>query len=220
MAAKTEAFPSQQFIEVKTIEDDIVWTREGNLRKILLVSGINFDLKSEEEKSIIVFAFQNLLNSLDFSLQFFVHSRRLNIDRYLRKLNDIQKTEPSELLKNQIGEYQEFIRSFVNENAIMAKNFFVVVPYDPIPISKAGMDLAKKVFGLFRSKTTEEAPAAKPREENISQLTLRVDQAINGLNQIGLRAVPLNNDELVELFFNLYNPTEIEKEEVPTQQEE
>lgn len=208
---KKEVSPSQQFVEIEAIENDTIKLKNGGLRKILLVSGLNFDLKSEEEQGMISFAFQNLLNSLDFSLQIFVHSRKLNIESYLSMLNQRESQEPNELLKNQIAEYREFIRTFVSQNAIMEKTFFVAVPFDPISLPTSG-GIAEKLTGIFKkaNKPIKESPI----EEKTEQLDLRVDETVASLNQIGLRAVPLNNDELIELFYNLYNPAAIEKKDI------
>ena len=206
---KPESAASQQFIEIETIENDIVKMKSGGLRKVLLVAGMNFDLKSEEEQGLITYAFQGFLNSLDFSTQIFIHSRKLNVENYLKKITERETQEPNDLLKNQISEYREFIKTFVSQNAIMMKTFFVVVPYDPINLPKSGAGIAETLTGIFKKK-----PAGVKEEtsaESIQQLGLRVEQVVNGLNQIGLRSLPLNTDELVELFYNLYNPAETEK---------
>lgn len=211
--SKQESLSTQQFIDLETIENGVIKLKSGALRKILLVSGTNFALKSEEEQGIITYAFQGFLNSLDFSVQFFIHSRKLNIDDYLKKLEERELQEENGLLKNQILEYREFIKSLVGQNAIMQKRFFVVVPYDPIQIPKAGLDVAEKMLGWLKSKTPQEAAAKKEEslQESLEQLEKRIDQVISGLNQVGLRAVTLNQEELLELFYNLYNPATVEK---------
>src|SRR3989344_6624331 len=205
MATKQESLPTQEFIDIESIENGVIKLKSGALRKILLVSGTNFSLKSEEEQWIIIYAFQGFLNSLDFSVQFFIHSRKLNIDDYLKKLEGREQEEPDGLLKNQISEYREFIRSLVGENAIMKKRFFVIVPYDPIQIPKAGLDLVDKILNWAKAKTakTEGEKKSEDLSESLEQLDHRVDEVVNGLNQAGLRAVPLNDAELLELFYNL-----------------
>ena len=205
-----ETSSTQQFVEIEEIKDGVIVLKSGSLRRVLLVSGINFELKSEEEQNIITYAYQNFLNSLDFSVQFVVHSRRLSIKDYLEKLSNRREEEANELLKNQIGEYIEFIRSFVESNEIMRKTFFVVVPYDSITIPRGG----RKLFSLIKpGKQTQEVSAAdKSFDQKIIQLNQRVDQVTNGLIQIGLRVVALNDEELIELFYNLYNPESVEKE--------
>lgn len=205
-----ETSSTQQFVEIEEIKDGVIVLKSGSLRRVLLVSGINFELKSEEEQNIITYAYQNFLNSLDFSVQFVVHSRRLSIKDYLEKLSNRREEEANELLKNQIGEYIEFIRSFVESNEIMRKTFFVVVPYDSITIPRGG----RKLFSLIKpgKQTQGDSAADKSFDQKIIQLNQRVDQVTNGLIQIGLRVVALNDEELIELFYNLYNPESVEKE--------
>jgi len=216
MPAK-ETVSTQQFVDIEDIKDGVIILRNGGLRRVVMVSGTNFELKSEEEQNIIIGAYQNFLNTLDFSVQIIIHSRRLNIEGYLDMLSQRQIEEQNELLKNQIAEYIEFIRSFVKQNEIMAKTFFVVVPYD-------GMDIvqtAEKSFlsklspsALFGKKGKNETKQEEDLEERITQLNQRTEQVIVGLEQIGLRAVPLNDEELIELFYNLYNPQAIEKKDL------
>jgi len=201
---------TQQFVDVKEIRDGAVILKNGSLRRILLVSGVNFELKSEEEQNIITYAYQNFLNSLDFSVQFIIHSRKMNIGDYLDKLRDRKEQETNELLKNQIMEYVEFIGSFVESNEIMAKTFFVVVPYDSIAVSKGG----KKFLGFFGFGEKKDGVLEKTFEKKMIQLNQRTDQVTSGLVQVGLRVVPLNDEELIELFYNLYNPEAVEKKDL------
>ncbi len=213
-----ESQPTQKFVEIEDVKNGVVILKSGSLRSVLMVSGINFELKSEEEQNMITYAYQNFLNTLDFSAQFVIHSRKLNIGNYLDRMTERQNQETNELLRNQISEYAEFVRSFVELNAVMAKTFFVIVPYDPITIPTGG----KKLLGFFKSavpgmgpKTKTKAPGEKEGlEAGIAQLSQRVEQVTSGLSQIGLRVVALNNEELIELFYNLYNPESAERKEL------
>jgi len=201
--------PTQKFVEVKNIKNGVVFLKRDGLRKVLIVGGVNFDLKSEAEQNLILQSFQNFLNTLDFGLQFFIHSRKINVSEYLAKLRARKEEEPNELLKIQIEDYAEFIRVFVEENPIISKEFFVVVPYDPVGLATQ----AKGVLGFFQKKPAQKEVLAKEERErkNIEELNSRADQVMNGLEQMGLRATALDDEELVELFYNLYNPQLIEK---------
>jgi len=211
-----EAQPTQKFVEIEDVKNGVVILKSGSLRSVLMVSGINFELKSEEEQNMITYSYQNFLNTLDFSIQFVIHSRKLNIGNYLDRMTERQNQETNELLRNQISEYAEFIRSFVELNAVMAKTFFAIVPYDPITIPTGG----KKIFGFFKSAIPGMGPKAKAPgekeslEAGMAQLSQRVEQVTNGLGQIGLRVVALNDEELIELFYNLYNPESAERKEL------
>ncbi|MBI5079198.1 hypothetical protein HZB06_00780, partial [Candidatus Wolfebacteria bacterium] len=206
---------TQQFVDITDIKDGTVFLKSGGLRRVLIVSGINFDLKSEEEQNLILHSFQNFLNTLDFSIQFAVHSRKMNIDGYLEKLKERQTKEDNGLLKNQIGEYLEFVRSFVEMNAVMAKTFFAVVPYDPIQIPKGGANIINTLkFWEKTKKNNEKEKENEDAAKKISQMNQRADIVVDGLNQIGLRTVALNDEELTELFYNLYNPETTEKKDL------
>lgn len=200
--------PTQQFVEIQEIKNGAVFLKKGGLRKLLMVGGVNFDLKSQAEQTLILGAFQNFLNTLDFPIQFFIHSRKVNIGPYLERINWRKEDESNELLKIQIEEYIDFIRAFVEENPIINKTFFAVVPYDPLPITTG----VRGILSLFKKSSGTAAEQEKTKEEErLEQLHQRVDQVVAGLEQIGLRAQPLNDEELKELFYNLYNPQLIEK---------
>ena len=210
--AKKESQPTQKFIDIEAVREGTVVLKNGAIRKILMVSGLNFDLKSEEEQGLILYSYQNFLNSLEFPVQVFIHSRRLNIDGYIKRLEGLEAAEPNELLKNQIAGYREFIRSFVGQNPIMNKSFFVIVPFDPIQIPGASSGITDKIFGAF--KKTAQSPTGdkeKSFQHNLLQLNQRVDRVVSGLNGIGLQSLPLDDSALIELFYNLYNPAAIEK---------
>ncbi len=207
-----KSLSTQEFVELKEVRDGVIFLKNGALRQLLMVSGINFDLKSEQEQDLMTYGYQNLLNALDFSIQIFIHSRRLNIESYLLKLQERHTQETNELLKTQIAEYLEFIKSFVANNAIMDKTFFVIVPYDPVYLPKA----AKGILSFIKKEKPAASQAVQSEniQQNLQQLNQRVDQVIVGLQQIGLRAVPLGTEETTELIYNLYNPQLIEKGEL------
>jgi type IV secretory pathway VirB4 component len=208
-----KSLSTQQFVEVREVREGVIFLKNGSLRQLLMVSGVNFDLKSETDQDLMTYAYQNLLNALDFSIQIFIHSRRLNIASYLQKLQECQNQETNGLLKTQIAEYLEFIKSFVANNAIMDKTFFVVVPYDPVVLPKAG----KRLLGFIKKRGVLTTPGNQiPQSEediqrHLQQLKQRVDQVMAGLQQIGVRVVPLNTEETIELIYNLYNPQLIER---------
>lgn len=204
---KGAAKPSQEFVAVKKIKEGIVYLKKGGMCRILIVSGVNFDLKSEAEQNMILGSFQNFINTLDFSVQFFIHSRKVNINEYLKKMRERREQETNELLKIQIEEYISFIQSFIDQNDIVSKSFFVVVPYESLSVSGQ----TKGLFSFLKSSKENAQAEENATQEDIQQLNHRVDSVSAGLEQIGLRVVPLEDDEIVELFYNLYNPQLVEK---------
>lgn len=195
---------TQQFLEIDQIKEGVVVLRNKSLRGIIMVSSLNFALKSEEEQNAIIYQFQEFLNSLDFSLEIVVQSRRLNITGYLDKLKELEKTQENELLKIQIAEYQKFIRDLIAGGAIMSKNFFVVVPFSlvELPGIEATKGLLKR--GEAGAMTEEYFQRAK------TQLWQRMEFTALGLRRCGLQCIPLNTTELIELFWSQYHPEEAE----------
>ncbi len=213
---------TQDLVAVEQIKDGVVVLKNGSLRQIIMVGGINFSLKSEQEQNLLTRAYQDFLNGLNFPIQIVIHSRKINIERYLGTLEERKAQEISGLLQDQITEYQSFIRQFVSENAIMEKTFFVVATFYPTNISN--LPGSAKILGFLpflKKKDAAPAPSATATDqvllkENLTQLSQRVNQVIDGLQAIGLTALALNDEQLVELFYNFYNPETVEREKVVT----
>lgn len=202
MASSTKA--TQQFVPIRDIRDGVVILKNGQMNMILLASSINFALKSIDEQRAVLSQFQNFLNTIDFSLQIYVQSRQLNIQPYLNILREREPKQDNDLMRIQLREYIDFINTFMDEVDVMSKNFFVVVPFTP-----AGVDISKGFSGIFGgSKKNPEVLKDTKFEENRIQLEQRVSVVEQGLNRIGVRTIQLKNDELVELYYHLYNPTE------------
>ena len=210
---------SQNLVEVDGIKESTVVLKDGSFRQILMVSGVNFALKSEEEQNVISAAYANFLNSIDFGIHIIVHSRTINIERYLGDLGKRAEQESSPLLQSQIKEYAEFIRKFVQDNAIMSKSFFVVVPWHPVGLpSVSGAVSILPSFGKKKDEAAEkqrvDVEKATSFAENLQQLAQRVAQVVDGISSAGLDVVLLNDEQLVELFYNFYNPETTEKENI------
>lgn len=217
------SLPTQKLLAIERIERDTLIVQGGGLRKLVLVSGLNFELRSDEEQNVTLAGYQSFLNGLDFPLQIFIHSRKINIDGYVSELETLERGESNTLLASLVGEYRAFVASLVAQNPIMEKRFFVVVPYDINPLSTTSMLVTQKILGIFLKKEPVEEPAAPPTlptpetipESALIQLDQRVDQVISGLTLIGLRAVALQKEEITELFYNLYNPETVERHVIP-----
>lgn len=194
---------TQDFLEFDQIKEGVILLKNKGLRLVLMVSSLNFALKSDDEQTAILYQFQNFLNSLDFSCQILVQSRRLNITGYLEKLDDIAWKEENELLKLQITEYRKFVKDLMSEGIIMQKNFYVVVPFS-FGETKEETN-PRKLSKIVSSLTEEEFRRAK------IQLLQRVEFIILGLRSVGLHAVPMDTLELIELFWSINHPIEAER---------
>lgn len=193
---------TQDFLEFDQIREGIIVLKNKGLRAVLMVSSLNFALKSTDEQNATLYQFQNFLNSLDFSCQILIFSRRLNIVGYLEKLGDIEKKEENELLKLQITEYRKFIDQIMKGGSIMQKTFYVIVPFSIMEARTIG---EKKKLPKIPTLTEEMFQRCK------TQLLQRVEFAVLGLRACGLQAIPLSSLELAELFWSLHHPVEAER---------
>ena len=208
-SSKVASHSTQEFVPVSEVRDGIVVLKDGSLRAILLASSINFALKSEDEQTAFIVQFQNFLNSLDFSCQIFIQSRMLDIRPYIATLEIAYKKQLDDLMRIQIREYIEFIKSFTEAANIMTKNFFVVVPYAPAAItslSGSGGLASKLPFGNKKGPSVDESN--RTFEEKVSQLEQRIGIVQQGLVRCGVRTVQLGTEEAIELFYKLFNPGE------------
>lgn len=195
---------TQEFVPIEDVRDGIVILKNGGMRAVLMASSINFSLKSDDERQAILLQFQDFLNSLDFSVQIVIQSRRLDIRPYVALLEERHKVQTNDLMKLQIEQYIGFVKGFTEMTNIMTKNFFVVVPYDPAVIKSGG-----KLFSLGGTKKKEEKE--EDFEEKKNQLEQRLSVVEQGLVRCGVRVAKLGTDEVVELFYKVFNPGESEK---------
>lgn len=201
---KSAGSSTQRYVDVEEIRDGVLVLKTGSLRAVLLVSSINFDLKSSEEQDAIISQYQNFLNSLDFPVQVVVQSRRFNIDPYIDLLKDKESQQANELLRFQMQEYQGFIKNLTEISNIMSKFFYVIVPFSPVENMQSGF--FGKIGDIFNQKKT-----AGLKNELFdtyrTQLMQRVEHVMAGLSPMGVRATALQTEELIELLYNSYNPS-------------
>jgi type IV secretory pathway VirB4 component len=203
-----EAASSQQIIAVDTIREGVVVLKNRGLRAIIEAEGINFELKSPEEQQGLISAFQEFLVGLDFSLQLMAYSRRVNIDEYLKRISALEQTEENELVKNYIPDYASFLEELLRQYNIMTKKFYLVIPFYPAVISSSAF---KSILPGGVHPSSAKADSEEEFFRGRSQLETRINVIINGLSRMGIQARVLSTEELVDLFYNLYNP--MEKEE-------
>ena len=195
---------TQDFVPLRDIKDNIVILKNGQMNMVLLASSINFALKSADEQAATLQQFQAFLNTLDFSIQIYVQSRRLNIKPYLELLAEREDQQDNDLMRIQLREYLQFIDTFTTEVDVMSKNFFVVIPYTPV-----GANLQsnfKDLFGGNKNTYIDDKNFAEHR----LQLEQRITLVEQGLNRIGVRTILLQNEELVELYYHIFNPGDVE----------
>ena len=199
---KNNPISTQRYLKIADIKKDTVIMKDGTLRAVLMVSSINFALKSEDEQEAIISGYVSFLNNLDFPIQVVVQSRELNIANYLESMRKKANEQTNELLKNQTLQYVDYVSQLVSLGKIMNKHFYIIVPYTPISDKRKGF--WQSLIEAFRP-----IDVINLKEERFiylkKQLSERIDSVINGLSSMGLNVVQLDTQGLIELFYNVYN---------------
>lgn len=205
---------TQQLVFISEIRDNVLLLKDGSLRIIIEVSAINFELRSEDEQIAIIQNFQRFINSVDFPLQIVLISRRLSIDTYLKLTAEATNQLDNELLRIQAAEYMKFIKDLSALTNIMSKKFYIVVPFYIFE--------APTKAGIIRSLKSAVSPASSIKELSDerfavykNQIMQRAELIFGGLVGLGIRTRLLARDELIDMFYNLYNPTPRSSEEKP-----
>jgi len=211
LAGNKPSASTQRYIDIAQIQDDIVVMKDGTLRSVILTSSLNFALKSEQEQNATVSSYTQFLNSLKFPIEIVIQSRRLNIDNYLASLDQKYREQSNELLKLQIADYRNFVAELIDLGEIMSKRFYVVVPYAPGQDAQRGfMDRLQSLF-IPATRVTLQRKKFLERRKVLMQ---RVDLVLSGLQGMGLNSVVLNTQNLIELYYESYNPDIAEQQKI------
>lgn len=194
---------TQQYLNIAEIKDNTVVMKDGTLRAVLLVSSINFALKSEDEQNAVIDSYIRFLNNISFTIQIVIQSRELNIDNYLQYLAGKEKEQTNKLLKVQTADYIEYIKELTSLGKIMNKRFYVIVPYDPLT------DKHKSFFSLI-GEALRPATIIKLKEKTFARyqemLDRRIESVSGGLESMGVAVARLDTQSLIELYYKTYNP--------------
>lgn len=195
---------TQNFIEIEEIKDDIVLLQDRSAVVVIEVSAVNFWLLSAEEQTSMIYAYGQLLNSLSFPIEVLILSKKMDISSYLDYLDNKIAKQTQELIRNRLISYKEFIKNIIKKNSVMEKRFFFVIPFSPLELGLSGVNAnqLQKEYIIARAKTS-----LYPKRDHLLRL----------LSRIGLSGKPLQKQQLVELFYNLYNPSSIGRKLAPVE---
>ncbi len=204
---KQQMSSTQTHLRIGEIRDGFVVLKNGGIRAVLKTSSINFNLKSEDEQKAIIYSYQSFLNSLEFPIQILVRSKKLNIDDYIDQVKTLGEKQENQLLQEQTYEYADYIKRLVEYADIMEKSFYVVIPYDPSRAVDSGLGIQNFFQRLSPRDNLTEVKKRDGEFKNLEKtLTQRVSVVSSGLQNCGLQAKQLETQELIELFYESYNP--------------
>jgi hypothetical protein len=200
--SKDTTTSTQEHLPIAGIQDGVIIMNDASVRAVIKVEPINFELKSETEQNGIIYSYQAFLNSLEFPIQIVVHSKKLDLERYLLKLEESKKAMTNELLRIQTEDYVEFVRRLISVANIMAKRFYVVVSYSTA--TKAST--MASFTGLFHKTATGPLLDQDQFTRFRAEVVNRANLVGNGLIRLGVKASVLETQGLIELFYAIYNP--------------
>lgn len=210
VAPKSNPNSTQNTLQIAEIRDGVVIMNDGSFRSVLMMKAINFDLMSPQEREGVEYSYQGFLNSLYFPIQIFIRSQRVDIRPYLEKLDKIKGEHDNMLLALLMEDYITYMDQLAAQANIMDKKFYIVIPYYPVIDAQKAITQSKNFFSGFMStvKSTEthvvvnEADLTNAKDE----LRNRVQSVLAGMQDCGVQGLPLDTQELIELYYDTYNP--------------
>jgi hypothetical protein len=209
--SRVSAASTQQYLPLAGIQDSVVIMNDGSLRAILKIEPINFDLKSETEQNSIIFGYQGFLNSLDFPIQIVIHSKKLDLNRYLNQLDATKKGMTNDLLRMQTEDYVDFLRRLISIANIMSKRFYVVVNY----ASSSAASMTTSLASIFSKKASGPLMDQAQFDRYREQIFERANLVAGGLSRLGVKVTLLETQQLIELFYGIYNPDIVSEQRIP-----
>jgi hypothetical protein len=195
---------TQVYLDISEIKNDAVILKDGSLRAVIMASSINFALKSEDEQKALVGSYVSFLNYLNFPVQIVVQSRQLDISKYLKNLDEAERDLTNDLLKKQLSNYKSYISEMIELGNIMTKRFFIVIPYSPIEDKKRSF--FARLGSVFTPAQVIKLNQTK-FEKYLGELNQRVNHVSMNITSMGITTVQLDTQGLIELYYNVYNPT-------------
>lgn len=208
--AKINPNSTQNALQIAEIRDGIVIMNDGTYRSVIMVKSINFDLMSPEEREAVEYAYQGFLNSLYFPIQIFIRSQKVDLRPYIEKLDKIRSEHDNMLLALMMEDYITYIDNLSLQTNIMDKKFYLVIPFFPVADVQQKLAASKTLFtglaGLFKNQEAHVTINEAELEKAKTELRNRVQSVLSGLMQCGVQGLPLDTQELIELYYDTYNP--------------
>lgn len=188
---------TQEHLDIEDIVDDLVLMKNGWVALVMSTTAVNFDLLSEAEQDATIYAFGAFLNSLTFPLQILVRSKKADITSYFASLEEAESSQPNPDLKRQIQKYKDFIQSTVQQKTVLDKKFYMIINFSPLELGLKGLTGKKPTTSKSKPRLIADAKTA---------LMPKRDHIIKQAARLGLITKQLTSQELIELFYDIYNP--------------
>ncbi|HSW89521.1 MAG TPA: hypothetical protein VLH19_01475 [Patescibacteria group bacterium] len=207
---------TQKYLEIFDISNNLVIMQDGACSLVMRCTAINFDLYSEEEQDATIYAYAALLNSLSFPIEILIRSSKKDVTSYLDLLKDQEIHAYNPVRKNNIKEYREFVEQLVQERNVLEKKFYIIVTYTAL---EAGINVGSSLIPGIQKKELPTLDKHAIIEKALTNLEPRRDHLVHQFARIGLFASQLNTQELIQLFYMIYNPEAVKGVKMVDQKE-
>jgi len=205
MASKIVA-STQQHLDILDVVDDLILLKNGGAACVIQTTSVNFDLLSEREQDAMIGAYANLLNSLSFTVQVIVRSKKMDITAYLEKLEQVEAQQPTPQLREKVIAYRGFIQELITKNEVLDKRFYVVIPYQPSISMPTGGPFSWLHNLTGKGQKRVRIDKRYLLEQAKTQIAPKRDGLTKEFGRVGIKAHALTTQELVELLYEIYNP--------------
>lgn len=211
-------YTTQDHLDILDIKDGYVVLKNGVVCAVLQTNAVNFDLLSEIEQDAIIAAFSMLLNSITFPIQIVIRSKKLDISKYIEKIQRVETKIQDPLLRHQAEAYRKFVQEVIKTNEVLDKKFYVVLPTRSSTPSQSGtsgpFDWVIRLFGTPNKR--HNFNFEKVLSEAKVELNPKVEHIMREFGRLGIKSRPMNTQELVELYFDIYNPSSSQGQRIRT----
>lgn len=207
-----KVYNTETMLPISEIRNSTLILKDGGIRAILKVTGLNVDLKNYDEQQIILEQYKRFLNGLQFPIQILVRNTYLDLTNYINYMNQNVGNIDHPILKKQGEEYVNFLQEIDSQQwLIFVKEFYIIVPYygnedDNNEINKARR---KKFLNVLEAKDSVERIVGRYRQylKGEKMLETRCNILMEWLNSIGIPTEKLEVSDIISLLFRCYNPT-------------
>ena len=191
---------TQDHLDIIDIKDDLVVLKNGKVSLVIETSSLNFDLLDSREQDSKIYTFASFLNAIKFPIQIQIKTQRTDVAKYLKLLDSYKKKVTSEAISKQVDIYQEFINNLTESTQILDKRFYTIIPSVNTPAVET--NFLQTLFGKAPKITNVSRIVEKAKEE----LYPKRDAIIKQFANLGVVAKQLTNDELIKLYYSVYEP--------------
>lgn len=118
----------QDWLPWKDIASEVITRKDGQAVAVLKVEPFNLALKSENEKKRVITAVHEALNGQREAFQILSLGRPVDLDAYLRGLQDLAREINNPARKKLLQEYTRYVAALVASGEALERRYYILLP--------------------------------------------------------------------------------------------